>query len=347
MKFNFSYSFRLSYPVLIWEIACILFMLVALLNIGTFSSDEKTLLTNFSLLYILGNIIYLIIKDSRYSRFVLPQAKVLNDNIVQEKLSQELDSAKVSDTFIAFFDYSKKCTSYALISIVIFTFSICYWQFIYSDNSFNIILTLFTGILISSLLSGFSIFFPQLKFFSIARQCRDYLSSKGRCPIESNFQSIRVKFFFLLIFFLDTLILYFLSSYATYPISIIIYLTGLFMIIFDTLLLLFYLEKAFDEFFDLTKFNFDNTDLPIFSTGSLDKEFVNLAKFLNEISIQLYFFKEKTLASEKEMGNRMEELERFFDLTIEREERMIQLKKENAVLREKINGNKIIKDEKK
>jgi hypothetical protein len=107
------------------------------------------------------------------------------------------------------------------------------------------------------------------------------------------------------------------------------------MIIFVALLSIFYIEKAFKEFFELTTIEVDEY-LQIFSTGSLDKEFVNLAKFLNEISIQLYFFKEKTKSSEKEMIKRMEELEKFFDLTIKREERMIQLKKENNTLREKI-----------
>jgi len=107
------------------------------------------------------------------------------------------------------------------------------------------------------------------------------------------------------------------------------------MIIFVSLLLILYLERAFQEFFNLTKIEF-NDELPIFSTGSLDKEFVNLTKFLNEISIQLYFFKEKTKDSEKEMMKRMDELEKFFDLTVEREEKMIELKKENASLRERI-----------
>jgi hypothetical protein len=126
-----------------------------------------------------------------------------------------------------------------------------------------------------------------------------------------------------------------LSVFSSGNIGSIIFFTGLGMIIFVYLLLLFYLDKAFEEFFDLTQIAF-HEDLTIFSTGSLDKEFVDLAKNLNEISIQLYFFKEKTVSSKKEMAKRVEELERFFDLTIKREEKMIELKKENKVLRDKM-----------
>ena len=334
MKFDISYSLKLALPVMLWGVICIAFMTVALLNVGVFSESDKSILTSFSIAYIVFNLSFLFLKTSRFSAFALPQSKSMSKNISYGKLLQKLGPEKVSETFISFYKYSKKCFTFSVINIIIFTLSLVIWQFAYG-NPFNITIIVLLGFLIGSLLSGFAVFVPQLQFFSIAKQCRDYLSKKGRCPIESNFPSIKTKLFFIIIFLIDFLILFALTEYTSQAIGFNIFFTGLFMIIFTTLVLILYLDKAFEDFFMLTKSNLEE-DLLVFSTGSLDKEFVNLTKFLNEMSIQLYFFKEKTRNSEKEMMKRMEELEKFFEATIGREERMIQLKKENAELRQKL-----------
>lgn len=335
MRPEISYSFRLAVPVVVWVVFCIAFMSVVVLHTCHFNQADITNFSLFTLIYIFIISIIVFSRTSGVSPLALSEARVMTTNIKNGALIPGIEPGHVSETFHSFCRYSRKCFQFSIISTLLFTLVTLIWRAVHPGNPLDLLMIVIIGGIVTTLASGFSIFLPQLQFFPIAKQCRDFLSTKGRCPIESSFQSIRIKFLFIIIFLLDALALFFLAGYAPEMIGFNIFFTGIFMIVFVTLLLLMYLEKAFKDFFSLTKIDIGD-ELPIFSTGSLDKEFINLTKFLNEISIQLYFFKEKTKSSEREMVKRMEELERFFDLTIEREERMIELKKENARLKQKL-----------
>lgn len=335
MKIEIPYNFRLVLPILLWGFICLFFVSVVFLNVATIDESGKNFFIIFSFLYAFCCTLFVLLRNIKGSPFLLSEAKTLSENIKEKKLAPGLNSNNVAETFSSFSIYSRKCLHFSVAASIFFVIFLIFWQFIFFDNFLNIYIIFISGIFIISLLSSFSIFLSQLQFFPIAKQCRDFLADKGLCPIESKFQSIKVKFAYLFIFFIDTLFLYLLSIVSTGNIGATIFFTGLGMIIFVSLILLFYLEKAFEELFDLTQIAF-NEDLTIFSTGSLDKEFVDLAKNLNEISIQLYFFKEKTESSKKEMVKRVDELEKFFDLAVKREEKMIELKKENKIFRDRV-----------
>jgi uncharacterized protein Yka (UPF0111/DUF47 family) len=87
-----------------------------------------------------------------------------------------------------------------------------------------------------------------------------------------------------------------------------------------------YLANALNELEGFAK------ELPVgeravFVTGSLDKEIVNLSEALNKASEQIYLSKKELEESKEEMAKRVAELEKFFKLTVNRELKMIELKK--------------------
>jgi hypothetical protein len=268
--------------------------------------------------------------------FSLNEIKILNKNIKDNKLIPNINTNEVSETLAVLSNYSKIYLAEAFYFGIGYLILICVWQSIFFNSYFDIFITFITGIVAISLLIGFTLFWFQFQSFNVIKECRDFLLSKGLCSIETYFSSIRAKFFFLIFFFVDTLLLYFLSLLSGGNDGIIIFLSGLVMIIFVTSIMFFYLNKSYNEFFDLAKI-VSEEDLSIFSTGSLDKEFVDLSKNLNEISTRLYSSKQEAVESKKEMEKRVEELERFFDLTVSREEKMIELKKENESLKKKSN----------
>jgi hypothetical protein len=273
-------------------------------------------------------------KASGYGPFSMPEVRILSSSVSGGEVSPDLPPEQIAKTFTAFHGYYTKSLSFSLLLVTVFTVSLSVWQSIIYSNHYNSLMIILFGMVTGSLLWGFSVVWSQLRFFPVAKQCRDLLAKKGRCPIEAKFQSIRMKFLLLVLFFLDAIVLHLISG-MSFTSGDTIFVTGMSMIVFVIILLLFYIDKAFEEFFDLTRITFTD-DLNIFSTGSLDKEFVDLARNLNELSIQLYFFKDKVHSSEKETKGRMEELEKFFEMTVEREQKMIELKMENKSLKDKI-----------
>jgi chromosome segregation ATPase len=77
----------------------------------------------------------------------------------------------------------------------------------------------------------------------------------------------------------------------------------------------------------------------VFATGSLDKEIVNLAENLNSASEEIHSSQKKLGKSQEEMEKRVKELEKFFELTINREVKMIELKKEINKLKGNVQEN--------
>jgi len=66
----------------------------------------------------------------------------------------------------------------------------------------------------------------------------------------------------------------------------------------------------------------------IFAIGSIDKEFVELMDSLNAAGEKVWSLKQESDLARKNMEEKVKELEKFFDLTINREIKMVELKKE-------------------
>ncbi|MCK9393194.1 MAG: hypothetical protein WCX30_00690 [Candidatus Paceibacterota bacterium] len=333
MKLNIPYRFQLVLPILIWTTICFIFNITTVLSIVNFEPKTQNIFLIISFAYFLIGMTAIVIKNIPVRPFSLVEAKILNKNVRNNKLVPNIVVNEASETFTVLSGYSKRYLANSFYFGIGYLTLICVWQFIFFNDFFNISIIFLSGAVTISFLTGFSLFWFQFQSFDVIKECRDFLLSKGLCPIESYFSSIKAKFLFLFFFFIDTLLLYFLTILSDG--GNVIFIFGLTMIIFITSILFFYLSKSFNEFFNLAKI-VSEEDLSVFSTGSLDKEFVDLSKNLNEISISLYSSKQEAVKSKKEMEKRVEELERFFDLTVSREEKMIELKKENEDLKRKL-----------
>jgi hypothetical protein len=334
MKIHIPYCSQLILPILGWAIVCFIFNIIIILNIIGFSPESQDIFLIISVAYFLVCISIALLRIIPIYPFSLSETKSLDKNIKNGKLVSNISTDEVSKTFSILTDCSKTYLRNSLFMGLGYLILMMIWQLMFFNNYLDLLIIALIEVVIISLLIGFSIFWPQLRSFELIKECRDTLLLKGLCPIESYVSSIKAKFFFLLLFFVDVLVLYVLSMLCASG-GDMIFISGLVMIIFISAILFFYLNKSFESFFNSAKM-FSQEDLAVFSTGSLDKEFVDLSKNLNEISIKLYSSKQEAVLSKKEMENRVAELERFFDLTVSREEKMIELKKENAALRKKL-----------
>jgi len=334
MKINIPYRFQLVLPILGWAIVCFVFNIVTILNIIYFSPEAKNVFLIISIVYFLACISISLLRIISIYPFSSIEIDALDKNIKNSKLASGISAGDVSKTFSVLADCSRAYLRNSLLMGIGYLILIVMWQLMFFNNYLNSLIIALVEVVVISLLIGFSIFWPQLRSFEVIKECRDTLLLKGLCPIESYVSSIKAKFFFLTFFFVDVLILYVLSMLCASG-GDVIFISGLVMIILVNAILFFYLNKSFEGFFNSAKM-FSKEDLTVFSTGSLDKEFIDLSKNLNEISIKLYSSKQEAVLSKKEMENRVKELERFFDLTVSREEKMIELKKENATLRKKL-----------
>jgi len=116
---------------------------------------------------------------------------------------------------------------------------------------------------------------------------------------------------------------------CVYPIdykTIVLALIGLAMALIIGRVLYVYVYRSFSE---IDKFGraLDKDEKSVFVVGSLDKEFVDLGNNFSKLSEELYLLKKDSEESKKELQKRVTELEKFFNLTVERELKMVELKK--------------------
>ena len=135
------------------------------------------------------------------------------------------------------------------------------------------------------------------------------------------------KFYFLFLFPLFTVLIVLICILPTRINIIILSLIGLVMTFIINRVLFVYISNSFKEIESFTK-ELPKGERAVFATGSLDREFVNLAHSMSKASENIYSSRVESETSKKEMEKRVQELEKFFNLTVNREIKMVELKKE-------------------
>ncbi|MCK9578391.1 hypothetical protein M0R01_02780 [bacterium] len=335
MKLKIPYRFRLISPIIGWAIICFVFNIVLVLNTVLFEPNTKGIFMLMSLAYFSIVLIITAFAVIPIRPFRSEVSSILEKNIKNGKLITGVDNIEIAKVFQALCDYPKKCLKNSFLIGGIYLVLVLIWCLIFLKDQFNIYILSMIEIITVTLIIGFSIFWPQFQSFEVIKQCRNVLILKDLKLAEVYSSSISMKLFFVFFYFLDVMMLYILSTLCEAQIGGIIFFSGIVMVIFISVILLLYFYNSLNDFIDSIR-KVSKDELTVFSTGSLDKEFVDLSKNLNEISIKLYASKQEAIASKKEMEKRVQELERFFELTVSREEKMIELKKENDELRDKL-----------
>lgn len=316
------YTFKVILPVIGWGLLCSFFSYT--LSLTIVESSIKFLIYGAPLYLIFLGLIFIV--RYGYGSFS-KEAKLINKNIdskgvLKEKLSDE-DTRNVLESLVAYCKELYMFSFSAGLSFVAFTVLI-----ISFDKG---TLEEFLIILISSLIglfffSSFSLFFSQQAVFPVVKKCREVLFKSKENSKNIVLSSIKSKFYFLFFFPFISVLIVIISVYPVNYSTIILALTGLTMALIIGRVLYVYVYRSFSEIEKFSRVSGDKDN--IFVVGSLDKEFVDLANNFSKISQELDSLKKESEKSKKEMTKKMEELERFFDLTVDRENKMVELKKE-------------------
>lgn len=296
--------------------------------------------------------------------------KVLNDNIKQGQVKEALSSEELKRLFSVLEGLGIKEAFVSGISVVFVMSFILIGEYLASGGQF----TNFFAIIAGGAISGFFavVFTPlhtEILTTDARAQVKGVMVEKGVEYKEKSLWSIRGKMGFVV--FLMT-VLIFTQCLVLYPDIeynfLVISLTGLVIV---ALLIMILTSSFYRGVLNIaaSTSRLAKGERGIFFSGSLDKELVRLSQDLNKAAKEIYHNRKKLKETEqvlkirvraktrelkelnegleckvkertKELRDRVDELERIHKLTVGREKKMIELKKENKELREKLEKHK-------
>jgi hypothetical protein len=329
MKIKVPYALNLLFPVIGWAGLCIAFAYILIITINNFA-DPLARQTFIIATPIYGLILCLlaVLRYTGVSFWSGKDIRLINKNISSKGVMQGLSTEEVKDTFNALIFVCKGSLINVLasgLSIVTLTI-LTDW---YNGATIMDILIILCGTAIAMFFScAFSTFFCQQSISSSVKECRRILMERGEKVISSSqLSGIGSKFYFLFFLpFFTVLIILIAVSPFNIDAAFICFI-GLSMTFIIDRVLFIYLANTLKEL------NMFANELPmgekaIFITGSLDKEIFDLSQRLNQASEKMYGSRSDLEKSQEEMGKRVNELEKFFELTVNREVKMVELKKE-------------------
>ncbi|HNY36026.1 MAG TPA: hypothetical protein PLD14_01450 [Candidatus Pacearchaeota archaeon] len=329
MKIRVPYTFNLLIPILGWSLLCGAFAYVLITTIVNFKNPIAG--RSFLIMAPIYMALFCFLAILRYggSNFLTEDnVRLINKNVNSKGIVPGLSTEEIKDTLNALIFVSKTSSINVLangLSIMVLVI-LTEWFNLASNLE---LLMIFCGGLIALFFScAFAAFFCQQFISPAVKECRRILMEREDRPDETKFFGIGSKFYFLFFLPLFTVLIVLIS---VYPFSInvaIICFIGLSMTFIIDRVLFVYLSNALKE---LEAFAVDlpmGEERAVFITGSMDKEIVDLSRSLNGASEKMYSSRSELEKSQKEMVNRVNELEKFFELTVNREVKMVELKKQ-------------------
>lgn len=291
--------------------------------------------------------------------------RILNDNIKNGCINPNVSNKVLKKISSSLIKSPREAIGSAIkyISLVIVLVLATEWFLSRSETN---LLVIFGGGLISLFLSTLFIgFFSEYSIFPTLKKCRELLMKKGEKTRETEvFISLKTKFVFFLLFPIVVvfIILYFFSLLGLGVLIPLLF--GFLMAVVISQILSSTIYQTFSDIKDFIK-KLPKKEKISFSTGSLDLEIIDLSESLNKTADEVYTARrkleeskavlevkikartkaieeEKELLDErvkertKELQKRINELEKFHRLTVGRELKMIELKKEIEKLKKEI-----------
>ncbi|MFA5431364.1 MAG: hypothetical protein WC319_00555 [Candidatus Paceibacterota bacterium] len=328
MKIKIPYTLNLLFPIIGWSILCSVFayiLVIIIANFKDYSAEHAFII--LSPLYIL---LFCFLAIFRYGGIGFMSGegiRLINKNVSAKGIGQGLSTEEIKNTLNALALICKGSSINVLasgLSIMVLTILTEWSNF---ASMVEIVIIICVGIITIFFACAFAVFYCQQAMSPAIKECRRILMERDEKVETIELSGIVTKFYFL--FFLP-FVAVLMILIAVYPINIkvaTICFVGLIIIFIVDKVLLSYLSNALKE---LDRFG---DELPmgeraVFITGSLDKEIVDLSESLNQASEKMYGSRSDLEKSQEEMGKRVKELEKFFELTVNREVKMVELKKE-------------------
>ncbi|HOS87886.1 MAG TPA: hypothetical protein PL093_00365 [Candidatus Pacearchaeota archaeon] len=322
-----SYTLKVALPILGWAILCIFFFFTLIISTTQFGQSGNY---SFFLKFVLTlSIVLVILVILRMSGLLGGgDIKTINKNIIDETLNPQISLEEAQKTFYYLVRFCRNNFSHLIwigLPLTILVGSIMKVYKNISEADFLIILA--SGVVSMVLSAVFASLYSEYATFPVIKAIRKkIIQSNGKIP-KINFDSIMSKFYFLFLFPIITMLVVLICVFPFGFNVVILSLIGTVMILIIDRVIFLYLTKSFFETQEFAQEMYQGKE-EIFAIGSIDKEFVELMDNLNAAGEKVWSLKQESDLARKNMEEKVKELEKFFDLTINREIKMVELKKE-------------------
>jgi len=328
MKINLPYTLRLLMPIIGWGLLCGAFSYVLILTIAPFSQESARQAFIFiSPIYFFVLAFLSLLRYGGTGFLSGEDIPLINKNVTEKGIDRNLPTEEIKRTFNSLIFLCKT----TLVNVIASTLSVIVLvvstAWISQASWMDILVIILGGIIAMFFFSSFATFFCQMMMFNILKDCRRIFIEREEEVDVIELSGIGSKFYFLFLFPFFTVLIVLLCIFPAKLNVIVLSLGGLLMTFIINRVLFVYISNSFKEIESFTK-ELVKGERAVFATGSLDKEFVNLANSMSRASEDIYYSKKESEESRKEMEKRVKELEKFFDLTVNREIKMVELKKE-------------------
>lgn len=347
-KIKIPYLISIVFPTGVWAFLCAAFGAFLILGRADFESTGTKMI--FTITFPLCMIATLLIAFAGYGilrvfgiKIEKNYLKLLNDNIENGHLISGLSSKTIKDIFSALTrEPARSFRAGYKYGILIISSTLLIEWFASGGQTVNLFIMFISGSVSCFFVVVFGSSFSERSVYNIAKECREELAKRGESVEECEMINLKRKFnYFLLIPLL--LIVLVLSFVPSVDLNVIIFsFIGFIMIVVISKALSSSIYLAFSELEVFAGELSKNKDKKFF-TGSLTKEIVSVSYALNQAVEEIYLSQKEVedknrelKKSYEEIKERKEELEKFYNLTLGRELKMVELKKENEELKEKL-----------
>ena len=329
MKIKVPYTLSLLFPIVGWSILCSIFAYFLIITIANFEDPaaERAFLV-MTPIYVVMFSIWALLRYSGAGFLTDNNIKLINKNVTTKGIIPSLSTEEIKDTFNALAFVCKGSAINVLASGLSVMVLVILTEWFNLASNFEMLIIICGGAVALFFSCAFAAFFCQQSMFPAIKECRRILMERDDKIDKMEYPGIGGKFFFL--FFLPFFtILTVLLAVRPFNFNVaIICLISLGMTFVIDRVLLVYLTSTLKELETFAVELPKGGERAVFITGSLDREVVNLSQSLNEASEKMYGSKSELEKSQEEMAKRVNELEKFFELTVNREVKMVELKKE-------------------
>ena len=336
---NIPYSVVMVLYCAVWALFCAGFAYFLILSQADFEATGTRTVFVFSFLFylVIAELLTLVEHGALTAIGIKTSArkfKVLNKNIKGGHISSNVSTKVLKEIF---YSLSRRPIDGAKIGFthsgLVILFSIITECLVSQGMVINLSVIFFSGAIVILMLTVFIFFFIQYFVSFALKECRELLKQRGEEVKEPQyrFNQLGAKLNFSLSIPIFTVLITSLAFRIDLNVLIFV-LISLVMTVSISRILSSSVYQAFSEVKNFAK------ELPkgkqiLFSTGSMDPKIVALSTNLNKAALEVYTAKKKAERSNKELEKRVNELEKWYQSTVNREMEMVKLKKEIAVLK--------------
>lgn len=264
--------------------------------------------------------------------------RIINKNISKGVLNSKINPEEAKETFYYLVHFCRNNFTSIIWIGLFFSLLVTGIMKVFKGVSNTDALIIISGGIVATILSAvFASFYSEQATFKIVKDLRQKIIEAGDQVPDINFDSIGSKFYFLFIFPIITTIIVLICVFPFGLNVAILSLIGMLMVLIIDRVFFIYIAKSFFEVENFVK-EMVAEKKEIFTTGSVDKEFISLINELNKAGEKVIKSKKESFLAKEEMESRTEELEKFFNIAVNREMKMVELKKqlEKTKTKEKI-----------